>query len=237
MEAIIYLEAPVLKSIKHWPEEDKPREKLYRKGASSLSNKELLGILIQSGNGKKSAVELADEILQLSQNKLAELAKQDIRFLLQVNGIGPAKAITIAAALELGRRRQCEGRLDKTTITNSREAANYLQPLLADQDHESFHALFLNHSSKVVHHRCISQGGMTATVVDPKIVFKEALLYKATKILVCHNHPSGSLKASLADINITKKLVQAGRLLDIEVIDHLIVSDHGYFSFKEDGLI
>ncbi|RAI99858.1 DNA repair protein RadC [Chitinophaga skermanii] len=223
-------------SIKYWPEEDKPREKLVAKGPLFMSNVELLAILINAGKGSKSAIDIAKSLLEKVDNSLFNLAKYDIQQLEDNYGIGTAKAVTILAALELGRRRN--GFLDERVIVrNSADAAHYLQPLLADQSTESFFVLFLNQSQRVLSHRCLSTGGITGTVVDPKILFKEALYLKATKLLICHNHPSGSLRASTHDINITKKLTNAGKLLDIDIIDHIIVSDAGYYSFKDDGLI
>lgn len=220
-----------------WSEDDRPREKLQRKGAVALSNAELLAILINCGQPDKSAVELAQEILLFARNNLAELARITADELQQFKGIGKAKATTILAALELSRRRQACLPQKKPVLNSPSVAAAIMKPLLEDLPCETLYVLFLNHANKLLHYSCISNGGITATTVDPRVVFQEALTSKATRIMLCHNHPSGLLKASTADINITRKLSEAGRFLDIEVLDHLIVSNNGYYSFKEQGLL
>lgn len=231
------MQNPSSSGIKSWAKDDRPREKLLFKGAVALSDTELLAILIHHGTADKSALDLAKEILVRAHHNLGELSKMSPKELMQVKGIGEAKAITIAAAMELSRRRQAGSLLEKPFIRSSQDAAQLLQPLLADHHNEEFVVLFLSQSNKLIHYRRISSGGMTGTVVDPKIIFQEALAHKAVKLLLCHNHPSGSLKASTADLSLTQKIKEAGQLLDIAVLDHLIVSDEGYFSFADEGLL
>lgn len=224
-------------SIKQWAIDDRPREKLLQKGPFSLSDSELLAILINNGNKEKSAVELAKEILKLGQNNLGELGKLSIENLMTIKGIGEAKAITIAAALELGRRRQSNNSLEKPVVSNSKDVANFLQAKFKDQLIEYFAIVFLNQSNKINHFEIISKGGITGTVADPRIIFKIALEKNAVSLILSHNHPSGNLKPSQADKDITQKIKEAAKLLDIKVIDHLIVSDEGYFSFADDGIL
>lgn len=224
-------------TIKQWAMDDRPREKLLQKGPFSLSDSELLAILINNGNKEKSAVELAKEILKLGQNNLGELGKLSVENLMTIKGIGEAKAITIAAALELGRRRQSNNSLEKSVVSNSKDVANFLQAKFKDQLIEYFAVVFLNQSNKINHFEIISQGGITGTVADPRIILKIALEKNAVSLILSHNHPSGSLKPSLADKELTQKIKEAAKLLDIKVIDHLIVSDEGYFSFADDGIL
>jgi DNA repair protein RadC len=224
-------------SIKNWAEDDRPREKLVSKGANTLSNSELIAILINNGSKDKSAVDLAKEVLKLGQDNLVELGKLSLKDLQKVKGIGIAKAITIAAALELGRRRQAAATLEKPIVKNSREIAEYLKAILKDYNHEVFAVLFLNQAQKINGFEIISTGGITATVADPRIILKRALEENATKLILSHNHPSGSLKPSRADQMLTQKIREAARFLDIEVMDHLIVSDEGYYSFADEGLL
>lgn len=224
-------------TIKNWAADDRPREKLVAKGRQALSNSELLAILINTGSGKDSAVDLAKKVLQLCQSNLSELSKLSIDELMQVKGIGMAKAITIVAAMELGRRRQAGNLPDREKVTNSRDAAGYLQTVLKDYTNEVFAVLCLNSASKVLCYEIISYGGLNQTLVDPKVVFKKALASKATSLILSHNHPSGNLKPSRADEEITKKLIEGAKLLDIKVMDHIIVSDEGYFSFADEGLL
>jgi DNA repair protein RadC len=229
---------PVQKtSIKFWATDDRPREKLRNKGPESLSHSELIAILLQKGTRHKSAVELAKEILQLGSNNLSELGRLSIKELMKINGIGEAKAITIAAALELGRRRQANEILDKPIITDSGSIARYLQALLKDQDREVFMVMFLNRANKINHTEIISRGGITGTVADPRVILKRALEEDAVSIVLCHNHPSGSLKPSRADEALTRKIKEAARYFDIRVADHVIVSEAGFFSFADQGLL
>ena len=223
--------------IKSWPLDDRPREKMQAKGASALSDSELLAILINNGNKEKSALQIAKDILQVGQNNLDELGKLSLKDLQKVKGIGIAKAITIAAAMELGRRRNNSDFLNKTVVRSSGEIANYLKTVLKDNAHEVFAVLFLNRANKILHFEIVSSGGLTGTVADPRIILKKALETGATSIVLSHNHPSGSLKPSRADEELTQKIKQAALYLDIRVLDHIIVSDEGYFSFADEGLI
>lgn len=224
-------------SIKSWPIDDRPREKMQAKGATALSNSELLAILINNGNKEKSALQIAKDILQVGQNNLDELGKLTLNDLQKVKGIGVAKAITIAAAMELGRRRTNSDFLNKNVVRSSGEIANYLKTVLKDHPHEVFAVLFLNRANKILHFEIVSSGGLTGTVADPRIILKKALETGATSIVLSHNHPSGSLKPSRADEELTQKIRQAATYLDIKVIDHIIVSDEGYFSFADEGLL
>ena len=224
-------------SIKQWAKDDRPREKLLANGAENLSNSELLAILIHNGSREKTAVDLAKEILKLGKDNLGELGKLSIKELMKIKGIGEAKAITIAAALELGRRRQASVSLGKTVVNTSGDIAAYLQTRLKDYRHEVFAVLFLNQANKINHFEIISEGGITGTVADPRIILKKALEEDAVNIILCHNHPSGSLKPSRADQELTKKIKEAARFLDIVVMDHIIVSDDGYYSFADEGIL
>jgi DNA repair protein RadC len=223
--------------IKNWAVDDRPREKLLLKGATVLSDSELLAILISTGNKEKSAVELAKEVLTLGKNNLNELGKLSVNDLMKIKGIGEAKAITLAAALELGRRRQATGSLSKTSITSSNDIAEYLKATLKDYAYEIFAVVFLNRSNKINHFEIISKGGITGTVADPRIILKKALEQDATAIVLCHNHPSGSLKPSKADEELTAKIKEAAKYFDIRVMDHIIVSEEGYYSFADEGIL
>ncbi len=224
-------------SIKNWSADDRPREKLLSKGAAALSNSELIAILINSGNKDKSAVDLAKEILKLGRDNLNELGKLTLKQFQQVKGIGEAKAISIAAALELGRRRQAAATLDKPLVQSSKDIAQYLKAMLKDLTYEVFAVLFLNRANKINHFEIISRGGITGTVADPRIILKKALAEEATSIVLSHNHPSGSLKPSRADEELTIKIKEAAKYFDIKVIDHIIVSEEGYYSFADEGLL
>jgi len=224
-------------SIKQWAKDDRPREKLLSKGAAALSNSELIAILINHGTKEKSAVELAQDVLRIGKDNLSELGKLSVKELMKIKGIGEAKAISIVAAMELGRRRQATSYREKATITSSTDVANYLQTLLKDYKHEVFAVLFLNRSNKINHFQIISEGGITGTVADPRIVLKKALEEDAVSIILCHNHPSGSLKPSKADEELTYKIKEAAKYFDIKVLDHLIVSDDGYYSFADEGIL
>ncbi|HVT86566.1 MAG TPA: DNA repair protein RadC [Chitinophagaceae bacterium] len=224
-------------SIKNWAKDDRPREKLLFHGAASLSHSELLAILINHGTKEKSAVDLSKEVLKLGKDNLNELGKLSVKELMKIKGIGLAKAVTIAAALELGRRRQVSSALEKQAITSSDEIARYLRPKLKDYRHEVFAVLFLNRANKINHFQIVSEGGITGTVADPRIILKRALEEDAVSIVLCHNHPSGSLKPSHADEELTKKIKEAARFFDITVLDHIIVSEDGYYSFADEGLL
>jgi DNA repair protein RadC len=224
-------------SIKQWAKDDRPREKLLMKGAESLSDSELLAILIVNGTRSKTAIDLAKEVLILGKNNLPELGKLTVKELMKIKGIGEAKAITIVAALEIGRRRQAMNYREKAVMTNSNDVANYLQSLLKDYRHEVFAVLFLNRANKINHFQIVSEGGITGTVADPRIILKKALEEDAVGIILCHNHPSGSLKPSDADQELTRKIKEAAKFFDIKVLDHLIVSDAGFYSFSDEGIL
>ncbi len=228
---------PSSSSIKAWAEDDRPREKLISKGRSALSNAELIAILIGSGTREQTAVDLSKEILARYGNNLHEVGKQSIAELTRFKGIGEAKAITIAAAMELGRRRSDETPLDKCKISCSQDAYKVLSPHLSDLPHEAFYVILLNRANKVLEVELISRGGVSGTVADTKIIFQSALLRLASGIILAHNHPSGNLKPSEADKNLTRKIAQAGKTLDISVLDHIIVGDNAYFSFADEGLM
>jgi DNA repair protein RadC len=224
-------------TIKQWAMDDRPREKLLLKGAETLSDSELLAILIVNGTRDKSALDLAKDILKLGKNHLPELGKLTVKELTKIKGIGEAKAIAIVAAMEIGRRRQALASREKTVITSSGDVAGYLQTLLKDYRHEVFAVVFLNRANKINHFQIISEGGMTGTVADPRIILKKALEEDAVSIILCHNHPSGSLKPSRADEELTHKIKEAAKYFDIKVLDHLIVSEDGYYSFADEGII
>ena len=208
-------------SIKNWNEDDRPREKMLQKGRIALSDAELIAILIGSGSRNESAVSLSQRILASAHNNLSELGKLTINDLMHFKGIGQAKAISIVAAMELGRRRRAGEALEKEKITSSRSVFEFLQPLIGELPHEEFWILYLNNSNKIIKSSQLSKGGITGTLVDVRLVFKAALELGATAIILCHNHPSGALVPSEADKHITKKLKQAGDSLDIKVLDHL----------------
>ena len=224
-------------SIKQWAKDDRPREKLLLNGAHTLSDSELLAILILNGSKEKTAVDLAKDVLKLSKDNLPDLGKLSIKELMKVKGIGQAKAIAISAALELGRRRQAGASLQKKTVASSNDIADFLMAKLKDYRHEVFAVVFLNRANKINHFEIVSEGGITGTVADPRIILKKALEEDAVSIILCHNHPSGSLKPSRADEELTSKIKEAAKYFDIKVLDHMIVSDAGYFSFADEGLL
>jgi len=224
-------------TIKSWALDDRPREKLIRKGKKALSDAELIAILIGSGNREESAVGLSKRILKSVNGNINELAKLSVEKLSTFKGIGEAKAISIITGLELGKRRQLEVALEKPKITSSKDVANLMQPIIGDLEHEEFWALFLNNSNKVVAKSQISKGGLTATIVDIRLVFKRALELASVGIIVCHNHPSGKLQPSNADKNLTQRIKEAGITLDIKLLDHLIITEKAYFSFADEGLL
>ncbi|QYJ67224.1 RadC family protein [Flavobacterium litorale] len=224
-------------SIKHWSEDDKPREKLMQKGKATLSDAELIAILIGSGSRNESAVELSKRILASVDNNLNALGKLSIQQLMQFKGIGEAKAISIAAAMELGRRRREEAGIDLKQITSSRAVFELMQPIIGELPHEEFWIIYLNNSNKVIYKNQLSKGGITGTLVDVRIVFKTALEQNATSIILVHNHPSGQLQPSDSDKQITRQLKAAGKSLSISVLDHVIVTENGYYSFADEGIL
>jgi len=224
-------------SIKNWAADDRPREKLSAKGPEALSNSELIAILLNNGSKNKSAVELAKEVLKLGHDNLNELGKLSLNDFKAVKGIGKAKSITIAAALELGRRRQAAAVLEKTIIRSSNDIARYLQASLKDYNYEVFAVVFLNHANKINHFEIISKGGITGTVADPRIILKKALAEDATSLVLCHNHPSGNLRPSRADEELTRKIKEAASYFDIKIIDHIIVSEDGFYSFADEEIL
>ncbi|WP_297516384.1 DNA repair protein RadC [Flavobacterium sp.] len=223
--------------ITQWAEDDRPREKFLLKGKIALSDAELLAILLGSGSRNESAVQLAQRILAQSQNNLNTLGKQTIAQLMAFRGIGEAKAITIAAALELGRRRRMEEVQDKVKITSSKTVFDIMQPLIGELPHEEFWVLYLNNSNRIIHKAVLSKGGITGTIVDIRLIFKSALENQATSLILSHNHPSGKLQASEADRAITQRLKIAGQHLDILVLDHVIITETGYLSFADEGIL
>ena len=224
-------------SIKDWSEADRPREKLLQKGTLSLSDAELVAILIGSGNKEMSAVELAKHILLRNGNDLNKIAKQSVKELMLFKGIGEAKAISIIAALELGKRRESSEVEERNKITSSKDVFLLLNSKFKDLPFEEFWVLFLNRSNKIIHKERMSQGGISGTVVDIRIILKKAIENLASSIILSHNHPSGQLKASRQDIELTEKLKEAGKLIDVSVLDHVIVADNKYYSFADEGLL
>lgn len=222
-------------TIKDWAVEDRPREKMLQKGIGSLSDAELIAILLRSGNTDETAVTVAQRLLTLAQNNLNELGKFTLHQITQIKGIGEAKAITVLAALELGRRRKAVEALNRERITSSRNVIEVFQPMLADLPHEEFWALLLNKANKVIDKVRVSQGGVAGTVVDVRIIVKAAVEKLASSIIIAHNHPSGNPKPSDKDISITQKLKDAANLFDIAVLDHLIITDNECYSFADNG--
>lgn len=224
-------------SIRNWAVEDRPREKLMAKGIQSLSDSELIAILIGSGTRKISAVELARQILNKAGNNLDKLGRLSVSDLKQLKGIGKARAIAIVAALELGRRRKVADSTETGKITGSAEVYNLMQGVLADLSHEEFWIILLNRSNRIIEKRKISQGGITGTVTDIRVILKMAIETLATSLILCHNHPSGNLQPSDADVSITRRLKESASLMDIALLDHIIVTGRGYFSFADENLI
>lgn len=224
-------------NIKRWAAEDRPREKLVLKGKSTLSEAELLAILLGTGTASLSAVDLAKTILQFANNDLNELARLTVKDLTKIKGIGEAKAITIISALELGRRRKDSQAEERPKITGSTDIFELLKADLLDMPHEVFWIVLLNRANRIIKKKQISQGGVSGTVADPKIIFKIAVEELASGLILAHNHPSGNLSPSQADLDLTKKLKESGKLLDIHVLDHIIVAGKKYFSFADEGLI
>jgi DNA repair protein RadC len=224
-------------SIKSWAEEDRPREKLSGQGRRALTDAELIAILIGSGSRDESAVELSKRILHHYENDLNKLGKAGISELCKFKGVGEAKAISIIAALEIGRRRGDTEVKVLDEVKSSRDGYNIMRRHLMDLNHEEFWLMLIGRSSKVLAKELVSKGGLSGTVADPKIIFHMALQHQASAIIMVHNHPSGNLKPSREDLVLTKKIADAGRLLDINVLDHLIITDNGYFSFGDEGLL
>ena len=224
-------------NIKSWSPEDRPREKLLLKGTSALSDAELVAILIGSGTPKMSAVELSKKILLQGNNNLNELARLSVKDLMKTKGIGEAKAITIVAALELGRRRKEQDPEEKPKINSSKDAFDLLKGEMMDLPKEEFWVLLMNRANRVIKKKRVSEGGVSGTVADPKIIFKLALEELASGIIVAHNHPSGNLQASQSDIDLTRKLKEAGKFLEIQLLDHIIIANQKYLSFADEGMI
>ena len=224
-------------SIKNWAVEDRPRERVLDKGIQSLSDTELIALLIGSGTREISAVELARKILMKADNNLNLLGKFSIEDLQKQKGIGKVKAISVIAALELGRRRKLSEALERPKITGSKDAYNIIFPLISDLQHEEFWVLLLNRSNKIIDKNKISQGGVAGTVIDVKIILKKAIEKLASSVILCHNHPSGNIEPSDADIGITRKLKEAAEFMDIKLLDHIIVADNSYFSFLDKGIL
>jgi len=225
-------------SIKNWAQDDRPREKMMLKGIESLSNAELIAILINNGTKDMSAVDVAKELLSAVNHDLQHVGKLSVKEILKlkVKGIGEAKAIIIAAALELGVRRDAAFK-KKDVVIHSKDIAEYLKAKLQYKKHEVFAVIFLNRSNKVNHFEIVSEGGITGTVADPRIILKKALSYDAVSLVLCHNHPSGSVKPSRQDEDLTHKMKEAAKFFDILVLDHIIVSEEGYYSFADEGIL
>ena len=222
-------------SIRDWAKGDRPRERLLAMGPKALSDAELVAILLRSGTTEVSALDLAKLILHRSGNDLHKLAATSVTELMRIRGVGEAKALSIAAALELGLRRRDKEVAERPLVRSSLDAHEILRPLVGDLPHEEFWMLLLDRGKRLLHHCRVSQGGMHGTVADPKLIFREALAKRASSIVLCHNHPSGQLRPSTEDIQLTRKLTEGGRLLDILVQDHLIIAEGGYFSFADNG--
>jgi DNA repair protein RadC len=222
-------------NISQWAEEDKPREKLMLKGRNALSDAELLAIILGSGSRQETAVTLAQRILQHFQQDLNALGKSNVAELTTFKGMGEAKAIAVMAAMELGRRKQEKPVKERIQVKSSKDAYQSLFPHLADLPHEEFWVLYLNRGNKIMHKEQISRGGMSGTIADAKVIFKKALECNAAAIILAHNHPSGNLKPSDADLQLTKNIQQAGKVMEINVLDHLILSEQGYYSFADEG--
>lgn len=223
-------------SIKSWAEEDRPREKLLLKGKAALSDAELVAILLRTGVQGSSALDIAKKILHKVSGNLNDLGKLSVRDIKKLEkGLGDTKSITIVAALELGRRRQASDIREKPVIRSSRDSFEYIYPEMADLNHEQFYVLYLNKSNRVIQHKIISAGGVSGTVADVKIILKHAVEMLASSIIAVHNHPSGNLNPSQADVDLTKKLREAAKILDVSLLDHLIIGDNSYYSFADKG--
>lgn len=225
------------KSIKHWASDDQPREKMMNKGAAALSDAELIGILLGTGSRDKSAIDLGREIMRLAQNNLNVLGRFNLKQLQQIKGIGIAKGVTLLAALELGRRRQSSDALERQQFSSSKDVGQFLIGMMQDFEREKFCVLYLNHANKLITQEIVSEGSLTATVVDTKLILRNALHHLASKLIIAHNHPSGNLNPSQSDIQLTSKLKDAASMMDIELLDHIIVAANTYFSFKDEGIL
>jgi DNA repair protein RadC len=224
-------------NIKEWALEDRPREKLLSQGSRQLTDAELIAILIGSGNTEETAVELSRRILAAAGNDLNELGRKGIEWLKSFNGIGEAKAVSIAAAIELGKRRKEAGVFEKKIIQGSNDVAEYFFPILNDLPHEEFWVMLCNRGNKIIDCFRLSQGGIAGTVTDIRLIMKSAVEKLASSIVICHNHPSGNIKPSKEDENITKKIREAAKVFDIGLLDHIIIGNNRYFSFADEGLI
>lgn len=224
-------------SIKNWLEDDKPREKMMQRGSAALTDAELLTILISSGTKDRSALDLAKDILALAHNNLRELGRLSLKELQQIKGIGEARAITIASAMELGRRRQMAEGLERPTIRSSKDAVEIVMPMLQDLTHECFCAVYLNQAGKVIKSEIVSSGGLTGTVADIRIILKNALLCNSNQLIVAHNHPSGNKTPSEADKVLTRKMREAALMMDIKLLDHIIIAGNDFLSMGDEGLI
>lgn len=224
-------------TIKSWAEDDRPREKMLSKGRSALSDSELLAILIATGSSKKSALDLAKECLTLAGNDLAKLSRLTVAELCKINGIGPAKAVTLVASLELGRRRKDKATVKKLRIVSSQIVYDHMRQYLQDLSHEEFYAILLNRANEEIRTVQISSGGLSGTVADGKMIFKAAIENSAHGLILVHNHPSGQLFPSDSDKSLTHKMVQFGSFIDLPILDHLIFADNGYFSFADQGIL
>lgn len=227
----------VSKGIRSWAEDDRPREKLLAKGRSMLTDAELIAILFGSGSRNETAVDLAKRVLSSQENNLDALGKMSVRELMEFKGIGEAKAIGLIAALELGRRRKASSPQKRTRISGSQDVFDEVYPVMADLPHEEFWILLLNRANEVIGRNNLSKGGVSGTVVDAKMIFKMAIEKLASAIILAHNHPSGNLRPSQADISLTNKIRDAGNILDIPVLDHLIIGNGAYYSFKDEGIL
>ncbi len=224
-------------SIKSLAEDDRPREKFLLKGKAAVSDSELLAIIMGSGNREESAVELARRILNSVENNWHRLSQLSIKDLTKFKGVGEAKAISIATALEIGNRKSQQEVLEREQIASSKDIFEVLQPHLSDLSTEEFWAIFLNHQNKILYKTCLFRGGIAGSVADVRVIFKTALEHFSTRIIVAHNHPAGSLSPSRQDIDITNKIKESGKLLEIELLDHVIIAQNKYYSFKEEGIL
>ncbi len=223
------------RSIKSWAEDDRPREKLILKGKAALSDAELIAILLGSGTKNETAVDVAKKILNSVDNNLNELGRLGVKGLSKFKGVGEAKAISIITAMELGKRRRQSEALDRKKIVSSAQAFEIMQPIIGDLPHEEFWVLYLSTSNKVLKSSCVSKGGLAGTLADVRMIFKEGITLNAVACVLAHNHPSGDPKPSPSDITLTKKMVEAGDIMDIKIMDHLIITEHEYYSFADDG--
>ena len=224
-------------TIKEWSVQDRPREKYARNGAAALTDAELIAILFRTGNASESAVELAKRLLSSSNNSLNELSEKTLRELSENKGIGQAKAMALLTAFEIGRRVRAEKVEQKPQIQNSMDVVNFMQNKITYLNHEEFWVLYLNNANLILKTAQISKGGITSTEVDTRIVMQEAVVQKATQLILCHNHPSGSVRPSRADINLTEKISKAAKIMDIALVDHIIIHREKYYSFAEEGRI